>query len=382
VGLMLYSAPKMRVAIIHDWLNGMRGGEKVLEELLQLVPDATIYTLLHEKGKVSPLIESRPIVTSWLNRIPGIYRHYRNLLPLFPSAIESFDLSSYDLVISSSHSAAKAVRPGNALHICYCHTPMRYVWDAEDDYSFDPIRRLAMRCMREPLQRWDCEAANRVHHFIANSHFVRERIRSYYGRDAEVIHPPVDTDFFQPSAPALRGDFYLAAGAMVPYKRFDLIVEAFNRLGRRLIVAGHGSELAALRRMAAKNVEVRGRVSDVEMRRLYCSAKGLIVAAREDFGIVSVEAQSCGCPVIAFAAGGSLEIVQDGRNGILFAEQHADDIARAVRRADAMSWPVEQVRQHVEAFSRETFQRRVWKLIVDRLESHCGKRGAGELQPA
>src|SRR5215471_13084544 len=166
----------MRVAIVHDWLNGSRGGEKVLEELLQLFPNAVIYTLFHESGKVSPVIESHAIVTSWLNRIPGVYRHYRNLLPLFPAAIESFDLSSYDLVISSSHSVAKGVRAEKALHICYCHTPMRYVWDAEDDYSFDPIRGFALRCIRERLQHWDCEAANRVHHFIANSQFVRERI--------------------------------------------------------------------------------------------------------------------------------------------------------------------------------------------------------------
>jgi glycosyltransferase involved in cell wall biosynthesis len=372
----------MRVAIIHDWLNGMRGGEKGLEELLELAPDATIYTLLHEPGKVSKFIESHRIVVSWLNRIPGVYRHYRNLLPLFPAAIESFDLTSYDLVISSSHSVAKGVQPGRAMHICYCHTPMRYVWDAEDDYTFDPLRALAMRCVRERLQRWDCEAASRVHHFIANSAFVRERIRSYYGCDAVVIHPPVDTEFFRPSTSIRRGDFYLAAGALVPYKRFDLIVQAFNIMGRRLIVAGHGSEIKRLRRMAGSNVEVRGRVTDEELRHLYRSAKGLVVAAREDFGIVAVEAQSCGCPVIAFGAGGSPEIVRDGINGILFAEQHADDIVRAVMRADSMAWPVERVRHRVEAFSRGTFQDEIRKFISGRLEGSRSRRSRRELQPA
>jgi glycosyltransferase involved in cell wall biosynthesis len=380
---MLYSGPiGMRVAIIHDWLNGMRGGERVLEGLLAIFPDATVYSLLHERGQVSPFIESHRIVTSWLDRIPGIYRHYRNFLPFFPAAIESFDLSSYDLVVSSSHSVAKGVRPCGAVHICYCHTSMRYVWDAEDDYRFDPLRRLAMRYVRAPLQQWDCEAANRVHHFIANSEFVRERIQRYYGRDAAVISPPVDTRFFQPSGTAGRGDFYLAAGALVPYKRFDLIVEAFNKMGRRLIVAGDGSESGRLRRMAANNVEIRGDVSDAELRWLYRTAKGLVVAAREDFGIVSVEAQSCGCPVIAFGAGGSPEIVRDGVNGVLFAEQDADDIVRAVGRADSMAWPVEQVRRFVEAFSRETFEGRVRSFITARLERHGGTRRKRQLHSA
>jgi glycosyltransferase involved in cell wall biosynthesis len=373
----------MRVAIIHDWLNGMRGGERVLEELLGIFPGATIYTLLHEPGEVSPFIESHRIVTSWLNRIPGVYRHYRNFLPLFPAAIESFDLSSYDVVISSSHSAAKGVLPGKALHICYCHTPMRYIWDAEDDYRFGPVRRLAMRCVRGPLRQWDCDVAKRVHHFIANSEFVRERIRRYYGRDAAVIYPPVNTRFFRPSSSARRGDFYLAAGALVPYKRFDLIVEAFNRMGLRLIVAGRGSESGRLRRLAANNIEVRSDVTDDELRWLYRSAKGLIVAAREDFGIVAVEAQSCGCPVIAYGAGGSPEIVQDGVNGILFAEQDADDLARAVLRADSMAWPVEQVRCQVEAFSRERFEDKVREFIACRVETRNGSRSSRrQFQPA
>lgn len=372
----------MRIAIIHDWLNGMRGGEKVLEALLSMFPAATVYTLMHERGKVSPYIESHPVETSWLNRIPGIYRHYRNFLPLFPAAIESFDLSGFDLIVSSSHSVAKGIRPGRALHISYCHTPMRYVWDAEDDYRFGPARRVAMRYLRDSLQRWDCEAASRVHDFIANSQFVRERIRSYYGRDAAVIYPPVDTRFFHPSATAVRGDFYLAAGALVPYKRFDLIVEAFNRMGRRLIVAGYGSELRRLRRIAGRNVEIRGGVTDDELRWLYQTAKGLVVAAREDFGIVSVEAQSCGCPVIAFGAGGSPEIIRDGINGILFAEQDADDIVRAVLRADSMKWPAEQVRYQVEAFSRETFENKIRNFVCSRLETRFELPARRYLLPA
>ncbi len=371
----------MRIAVVHDWLNGMRGGEKVLESLLEIYPEATIFTLFHERGKVSRAIESHRIVTSWLNRIPGVYRHYRNLLPLFPSAIESFDLTEFDLVISSSHAVAKGVRARQAAHICYCHTPMRYVWDAEDDYAFDPLRRIVMQTIRPRMQRWDCEAANRVDHFIANSRFVRERIRAYYGRDAEIIHPPIDTGFFSPSPTKTRSDFFLAAGALVPYKRFDLVVDAFNRIGRRLVIAGSGPELKRLRNRAGSNIDVRGWVTNEELRRLYRNARGLVFAGREDFGMVAVEAQACGCPVIALGAGGSSETVQDGINGTLFAEQHVDDIVRAVRRFESLTWPEEQVRHQVEIFSREAFQTKIRKFVGDRIEEKETPRVA-EFQPA
>jgi glycosyltransferase involved in cell wall biosynthesis len=362
----------MRVAIIHDWLNGMRGGEKVLEELLRIFPEAAIYTLLHERGKVSPLIESHQIRTSWLNRIPAVHRFYRNLLPLFPSAIASFDLTGYDLILSSSHAVAKGVRPSGGQHICYCHTPIRYVWDAADDYNFDPIRGMAMRSIRSRMRRWDCESSRGVDHFIANSQFVRERIRAYYGRDAKVIHPPVDTGFFTPGGlDRARGEssFYLAAGALVPYKRFDTIIEAFKRLDRRLVIAGQGPEIKKLRRIAASNIEIRGRVTDEELRDLYRTASALVVAAREDFGIVAVEAQASGCPVVAFAQGGSSDIVMDGINGILFPAQRADDIVRAVRRFESMAWPVAQVRRQVEKFSREVFQTKIKEFIAGQIGS-------------
>jgi glycosyltransferase involved in cell wall biosynthesis len=375
----------MRVAVIHDWLNGMRGGEKVLEQILAIYPDATIHTLFHQAGKVSALIESHRIVTSWLNRVPGIYRIYRNLLPLFPWAAASFDLSGFDLVISSSHAVAKGVHAPQAKHICYCHTPMRYVWDAEDDYAAGAIQRLALGLLRPRLQQWDCEAATRVDFFIANSRFVRERIRSYYGREAEVIHPPVDTHFFTP-APAEgnppRADFYLATGALVAYKRFDVIIEAFQRLNRRLVIAGGGPELKKLRKLAAgASIDVLGWVTAGDLRDLYRRAKGMVVAAREDFGIVAVEAEACGCPVIAFSAGGSSEIVQDGINGILFSEQHADDIVRAVHRFELMAWPAEQVRSQVETFSSEAFQIRIREFIARRAGIKPETR-LSELQPA
>ncbi len=371
----------MKIAVVHDWLNGMRGGEKVLEAILELYPQAVIYTLFHERGKVSDLIESHPIVTSWLNRVPGIYRYYRNFLPFFSVAIESFDLRGFDVVISSSHAVAKGVRVGSATHICYCHTPMRYVWDAEEDYAFGVVRRLAMSTVRKRLRQWDCDSARTVHYFLASSRFVQQRIRKYYGRDSEVICPPVNTQFFTPAFSDVRQDFYLAAGALVPYKRFDLIVNAFRKLNRRLIVAGGGQQLNTLRKMAPENVEIRGWVTDEELRRLYRSAKALVMAAREDFGIVAAEARACGCPVIAFSAGGAAEIVQDAINGVLFNEQHANDVVDAIRRFEGMNWPAEQVQHRVEIFSRENFQARIRKFIAERSEGKS-RAAVAEVQSA
>jgi glycosyltransferase involved in cell wall biosynthesis len=261
---------------------------------------------------------------------------------------------------------------------------MRYVWDAEDDYAFGPLQRLAMQAVRRRLQQWDCEAATRVDHFIANSQFVRERIRSYYGRDAAVIHPPVDTDFFTPPASTeknARAGFYLAAGALAPYKRFDLIVEACKQLGCRLVVAGQGADLKKLQKMATPQIVILGAVSDEKLRELYRSAAAMIVAAREDFGMTTVEAQACGCPVVAFAAGGSTEIVADGINGIFFADQQSNDLAQALRRFESMRWPVEQVRSRVERFSREAFRTTIQKFVAERIESRPEPR-IHELQRA
>jgi glycosyltransferase involved in cell wall biosynthesis len=239
-----------------------------------------------------------------------------------------------------------------------------------------------MRAVRSRLQHWDCEAASRVDHFIANSRFVRERIRTYYGRDAEVIYPPADTKFFTSLDGARRPeDFYLASGALVPYKRFDLIVDAFKQLGLRLVIAGGGPGLDRLRKMATNKIEVLGWVSDEILRDLYRTAKGMIVAAREDFGIMTVEALACGCPVIAYGAGGSPEIVKDGVNGVLFAQQDVVDIVRSVQRFELMAWPAEQVRNQVERFSRDAFQTSIRQFITRRTGIEPQTRN-NEFQPA
>ena len=354
----------MKVAIVHDWLNGMRGGEKVLEALLELWPDAPIFTLFHERGKVSRAIESHPIVTSSLDRIPGIYTHYRNLLPLYPAAITSLDVGTVDLVISSSHSAAKGIRTGSARHICYCHTPMRYAWDAVGDYATDIPKRIGLAAFGPRLRRWDKATAQHVDDFIANSNFVAARIQSCYGRHATLIPPPVDTTFFCP--PRQPEDFFLSAGALVPYKRVDLAVEAFNRSGHRLIVAGEGPERKRLMRKAHANIEFTGWVSNRELRDLYRRARALIFPGREDFGIVPVEARSCGCPVIAFSDGGVGELLKDGINSILFEEQSIPDLQAAIDRFETLEWLEGSVRQGTSRFSRESFKSRIKNFVESR----------------
>jgi glycosyltransferase involved in cell wall biosynthesis len=363
----------MKTAIVHDWLNGARGGEKVLEALLELYPDSTIFTLFYERGRISPQISSKRIVTSWLDRVPGVYRFYRNLAPLFPSAIESLKLNGFDLVISSSHAVAKSVDSGAARHISYCHTPMRYIWDAADDYRPGAIRRAALKCVRPRLRQWDAESSNRVHHFVANSSFVRERIRRCYGRDAEVIYPPVNTDFFTPASDRTRDEFYLAAGALVAYKRVDAVIAAFNQLGKPLVVAGAGPEMRRLRRHAGPNVKFFGWVSDQQLRELYRRARALVFAAREDFGIVPLEAQACGCPVIAYAAGGALETVVEWESGVFFDRQDPDAIVQAIRQFEHLRWNQDRLRSQALGFSRELFKSRFRAFVQQCLDGEKAK---------
>jgi glycosyltransferase involved in cell wall biosynthesis len=371
----------MRVALVHDWLTGMRGGERVLEALLGLWPDAEIFTLLHVPGSVSPLIESRPIHASFVGRLPGAARRYRSFLPLFPAAIERFDLRGYDLVVSSSHCVAKGVRTGGTPHVCYCHTPMRYVWDLYDDY-FGPGRAsLPVRLLMPPvaawLRRWDRRTASRVHTFIANSAHVRERIRRCYGRDAVVVHPPVDVERFRPAA--TREDFYLIVSALVPYKRVDLAIEAFNRLGRPLVVAGTGPELERLRRIAGPNIRFVGWLPDDEIADLYARCRAFIFPGIEDFGITAVEAQAAGAPVIAFGAGGALETVigSDGERadatGVFFHEPTPQALAQAVERADRATFDPAVLRRNAERFSLAAFQQG----ILDAVERLVGVEGEG-----
>jgi lipopolysaccharide/colanic/teichoic acid biosynthesis glycosyltransferase/glycosyltransferase involved in cell wall biosynthesis len=371
----------MRVALVHDWLTGMRGGERVLEELCGIFPDASLFTLFHQPGSVSRRIEAMPIQPSPLNRIPGATRYYRYLLPLFPWAIAQFDLKGLDLIISVSHAAAKAIRkPPGSLHVCYCLTPMRFIWDMQPDYFQYAdrlrIRKTALRALSGWLREWDCRTSGQVDHFIADSRHVQKRISTSYGRDSDVIYPPVDTEYFTPSQDGCGAGPYLAVSALVSYKRVDLIIDAFNRLGYPLVIVGAGPDFNALRKRAAGNVQLKGLVSDEELRDLYRRSRAVIVASREDFGLVSLEAQACGRPTVAFAAGGALESIADGETGILFPKQEVDSLVEAVRRLENTSFSLARLRTNAERFSRENFRNAMSGAIEEMWGTFCAGQSA------
>ncbi len=369
----------MRTALVHDWLTGMRGGERVLESLCDLYPDADIFTLYHRRGSVSSSIERHRIRTSFVQRLPlasSLYRHY---LPLFPMAVEQFDLDPYDLVISSSHCAAKAAVPsGRARHLCYCHSPMRYAWDQFDAY-FGPARagRLASRWVYKPalarLARWDRSTTTRVHRFVANSAHVAGRIRRYYNRVATIVHPPVDTVFFHPADVPL-GNHFLIVSALVPYKRIELAMTACDRVGAALRIVGDGPDRARLEAKAGRNVEFLGRLSDEAVRDEYRRALAVLLPGEEDFGIVPVEAQACGRPVVALGRGGALDTVIDGENGVLFADPDAELLAEALTRVARQSFDSARIRQGTQRFSRDRHVQQMRRVIDETIAASIGTR--------
>jgi len=355
------------VALVHDWLTGLRGGERVLEAICQLYPGADIFTLVHAKGSAGPIIERHRISTSFLQKLPGGLSNYRNYLPLFPLAIESFDLAGYDLVISTSHAVAKGCRPAKgARHVSYIHTPMRYVWDQFDAY-FGPGRaglatRAAANLVVPYLRRWDVRSTARAQGLIANSRFVAERCRRLWGRQVDaVVYPPVDTARFLPQARG--GDassrdsagYALMVSALVPYKRVDLAVRAFTQLGQRLIVAGDGPELSRLRSLAGPSVELLGKVSHQALPDLYARARFFVLPGEEDFGIAPVEAQAAGRPVLALGRGGALETVVDGETGLFFAEPSVESLAEGIERMGRASFDPARARANAERFAAPRF---------------------------
>lgn len=356
-----------RVAIVHDWLTGMRGGERVLEQLFTLFPEAELFTLLHVPGSVTPVIERRITHTSMVQRLPAASRLYRHYLPVFPFAIEQLDLDRFDLVISSSHCAAKAVVPtGRSLHICYCHSPMRYAWDQFEAYfGEERVGRFATVFLRRYMRRlaqWDADTSARVDRFVANSRHVAARISRYYGRAAEVVHPPVDTEFFTPEG-RLTHNYLLAVSALVPYKRLDLAIAAAQAVGMPLKVVGRGPELARLRRLASAEVEFVGNRSNEDIRQLYRGAVALLMPGEEDFGMVPVEAQACGCPVVALGCGGALETVVDGVTGVLVSESSVSAFADSLDRVRGLAYDVATLRANALRFSRDTFLRHMTAVI-------------------
>jgi len=367
----------MKVALVHDWLTGMRGGEKVLEVICGLYPNADIHTLFHWRGSVSPAIERHRIHTSFLQYMPMARTQYRRYLPLFPFAVEQFDLDGCDLVISSSHCAVKSVvAPVRARHVCYCHSPMRYAWDQFDAY-FGPERvgAVASRWLYHPvlsrLATWDAATAHRVHRFVANSRHVAGRIRRYYNREATIVYPPVDTVFYQPAAVSSESHF-LIVSALVPYKRIEIALEACRRAGARLRIAGDGPDRDRLQRMAGPDVTFLGPLSDEQLRDEYRRAHALIMPGEEDFGIVPVEAQACGRPVVALARGGALETVAEGETGVLFAEATAESLGDALARLERMSFDSTRIRASAERFSREHHTHAMRAVIDDTLSAPVG----------
>lgn len=355
----------MNVAIIHYWLVSMRGGEKVLQALCGLFPQADLYTHVHDPQATAGAFDGHRIRTTFIQQLPAARKYYQNYLPLMPSALKRLDLSGYDLVISCESGPAKGVTlaPG-ALHVCYCHTPMRYAWDLYDEYraSATWLKRLLMPSVMRYMRRWDVATAGGVHQFVANSGFVADRIRQIYGRDAVVIHPPVTVDAF--AADGEAGDFYLMVGQLVPYKRADLAVEAFNLTGRKLVVIGEGPQYERLRRMAGPNVTLLGRQPFPVIRDHYSRCRALVFPGIEDFGIVPVEAMASGRPVIAYGKGGALETVREGVTGHLFGEQTAASLNAALDSFEGTGhFDSHLIARHARNFDVRVFNERFMALI-------------------
>lgn len=363
---------RTRVALVHHWFVSFAGGERVVDTIASMFPNADIFTLFLDEEKLSPALRGRKITSSFLDRIPGARKVHRHCLPLYPLAAEMLDLSGYDLVITSDSGPMKGVITDlDATHICYCHSPMRYLWDGYSAYRRDmsSISKVVFELTSHYVRNWDYSAAQRVDHFIANSGYVARRIHRYYRRRSKIIHPPIDT-----SRSYLAGshdDYYLAVGRLVPYKRTDVLIEACQKLGRKLVIVGDGPEMERLKKLAGKNVEFVGEAADEQLRDIYARCRALLFAADEDFGMVPLEAQSYGRPVIAYGKGGSLETVMgaDGSDirdrvsrgelitGIFFEKQSADSLAKAILAFESSEhlFASKDIQSHARRFDTSVF---------------------------
>lgn len=364
----------MKVAIVHYWLVGMRGGEKVIEALCEMYPQADIFTHVYVPDMVSDRIRAHRVIPTFINKLPRAASMYKTYLPLMPTALEQLDMRGYDLIISSESGPAKGIiPPSDALHVCYCHTPMRYIWNMYHDYRDNAGRlaRLAMPPLTHYLRMWDVGTAARVDSFVANSMTVSRRIRRYYGADSTVIHPPVDTDAYQQADPSQMGDFYLMAGELVRYKRPDLAVQAFNDMRLNLVVIGGGEMLEELRRMAGPTITVLGAQPFDVLKSHYARSRALIFPGEEDFGMVPVEAMASGRPVIAFGKGGATETVVAGETGVFFDVQSVEAIAAAVRTFETMNIDSDRIMSHARQFGRRPFIQRMRTHIDDLLAARA-----------
>ncbi|MFA5196691.1 MAG: glycosyltransferase [Candidatus Omnitrophota bacterium] len=371
----------MKVAIVHDWLNGMRGGEKCLEVFCELFPRADIFTLLYDRASVSPVISSMPVKTSFIQHLPFALKKYRNYLPLFPAAVESLNLTGYDFILSSSHSVAKGARkPKNALHLCYCYTPMRYVWSFFEQYfgSYNFLKKKIVSCVTENLKKWDLKTLDRVDEFIAISKTIQKRINDIYKRDSDVIYPPVDCEKFILNSRVKREDFYLCISALVPYKRIDIIIDAFNRCpDKKLFIIGDGHLRKELeRKVSSQNIKLLGWVADRDLTLLCQRAKAFVYAAEEDFGISPLEAQATGSAVIAYGKGGVSETViplADSRDntstGVFFYQQESEALIEAIGEFEKHlnEFDPLRIRNNAIKFSRDNFKNNFRNFIKEKL---------------
>ena len=349
----------MKVAIAHDWLNQIGGAENVLEVLVSMFPGAPIFTTIYAPDLMPPAYKSWDVRPSWLNRAPAIHRRHQSYLPLYPAAVRSLDLRGYDLILSNKSGFIHGLKTeAGQLHLCYCLSPTRYVWDYHAYAARErlgPIARGLLAPMVAALRRWDYQAARRVDHFCAISSDIQRRIKTYYGRESEIIPPPVDTDRFQP-VPDPSEDYYFIVSRLIPYKRIDLAVQAFTQMGKRLIITGEGRDREALQTMAGPSIEFTGRLSWSEVARLMANCKAFIFPGCEDFGMTPVEAQAAGRPVIAFAAGGALDTVVDQETGIFFHQQTVASLIEAVQCLEAAAFDDQCIRQNAERFSVTRFK--------------------------
>jgi len=359
----------MKVALVHDYLNQYGGAERVLEAFCQIYPEAPIYTLLYDKKRTGYAFEGKKILTSFLQKVPFVRSHHRPFLMLMPIAVEQFDFSDFDLVLSDSASYAKGIITGpETFHICYCHTPIRYAWDDSHRYIEEfgyprPIKKIIPFFMNY-IRLWDEKAASRVDTFIANSHFVSRRIKIYYSRESKVIHPPVKVGLFYIAQKPEK--YFLMVGRLLPYKRFDLAIKAFNQLGWPLKIISDGPDRKRLEKMAKKNIEFVGLVSDDKLKYYYAHAQALIFPQEEDFGITAVESMASGRPVIAYQGGGALEIVQPGLTGLFFKEQKPKDLIKVLKEFGSDDFNPELIRQRAMEFDQEKFKEKIKNFIKAR----------------
>jgi glycosyltransferase involved in cell wall biosynthesis len=368
----------MRVAIVHHWFISLAGGERVVDTIASIFPAADLFTLFLDKQKLPPALHKHKITTSFLDKTPAARRGHRYFLPFYPLAVEMLNLSGYDLVISSDSGPMKGVLTDpDSTHICYCHSPMRYLWDGHSQYlrSMSPLVQTIFGLASHYVRNWDYSAAQRVDHFIANSHYVAARIRKYYRRESAVIHPPINTS--EGFLANKHEDYYLAVGRLVPYKRTDIVIDACCRLGRKLMIVGDGPEMKRLKKNSTKNVEFLGEVNQVQLRNVYAHCRALLFAADEDFGMVPLEAQSYGRPVIALGKGGSLETVIGIYNpslkggaervvtGVFFQEQTVDSLANAILSFEASEeiFLPRQIQLHARKFDTSIFLDRMRNYI-------------------